>query len=234
MFTIRLAELNITINNKYGYVEKICTDYIAEEQTDFFVEVTDTEIEAERESPKNDKGYLESLAIYRKIAEKIVDYQGFLLHGAVISVDDFGVAFLAKSGTGKTTHMNLWLKLLGNRLTVINGDKPLVRVIDKKLYAYGTPWAGKEGLNTNTKTELKNICLISRSLVNECFCIADKGIILEKLFSQIYLPKSSQGLKQTLNLLGVVMDKCRFYSVKCNTDITAAKTAYETIMSSRK
>lgn len=234
MFTVRLAELNITINNKFEYIKKLCADYIVDAKADFIVEVTDAEIEAERECENNDKGYLEALAIYRKIAEKITEYNGFLMHGAVISVDDCGIAFLAKSGTGKTTHINLWSKLLKNKVTVINGDKPLVRVIDGKIYAYGTPWAGKEGLNSNTKTELKNICFLSQSLVNECLCITDSEMILEKLLSQIYLPKSSQGLEETLSILNIIMDKCRFYSIKCNTDVRAAEIAYKAILLFRK
>ncbi len=234
MFTVRLAELNITINNKYEYVKNLCADYIVNEKADFCVEVTNAEIEAERESPQNDKGFLEALAIYRKIAEKITDYEGILMHGAVISVDDCGIAFLAKSGTGKSTHINLWRELLGNKVTVINGDKPILRVVNGKLYAYGTPWAGKEKLNTNTKTELKNICFISRGLVNECFCTADNEIILEKLFTQIYLPKASKGLKYTLDFLKIIMLKCRFYSLKCNTDISAAEIAYKAILRFRK
>lgn len=234
MFTIRLAELNIAINNKYEYVKNLCTDYIAKGIPNFYVEVTDFEIEAERRSPNNDKGFLESLAIYRKIAEKMIDYEGILMHGAIISVDNCGIAFVAKSGTGKTTHINLWRKLLGNRVKVINGDKPLLRLVNGKLYAYGTPWAGKEGLNSNIKAELKNICFISQGLVNECLCVTDKDLILEKLFSQVYLPKSPRGVKYTLDFLKIIMLKCRFYSVKCNTDIRAAEIAYKTILLFRK
>ncbi len=234
MFTIRLAELNIRINNKYEYVKNLCADYIIIGRPHFYIEVTDAEIEAERQLAENDIGYLEALAIYRKIAEKIVEYDGFLMHGAVISVNDCGIAFLAKSGTGKTTHINLWSKLLKNKVIIINGDKPLLRIIGGKIYAYGTPWAGKEGLNRNTKTELKNICFLSRGLVNECFCVTDRDLILEKLFTQTYLPKNSQGLKNTLGFLKIIMDKCRFYSVKCNTDIGAAEIAYKAILLFRK
>lgn len=230
MFTVCLAELNITINNKYEYVKNLCADYIVEEKADLFIEVTDAEIEAERKSPNNDKAILEALAIYRKIAEKIISYEGVLMHGAIISVENYGIAFLAKSGTGKTTHMKLWLKLFGDKATVINGDKPLLRIVNGKIYAYGTPWAGKEKLNTNTKTELKNICFISRALDNECLCVTDEDIILERLLPQIYLPKSPQGLKYTLDFLKTLMDKCTFYSVKCNSDISAAQTAYKEIM----
>lgn len=234
MFTVRLADLNIQINNKYEYIKSICADYIIDSKPDFCVEATELEIEAERESQNNEKGFLEALAIYRKISEKLIDFNGFLMHGAVISLNDCGIAFLAKSGTGKTTHMNSWLKLFGSKVTVINGDKPLLRFIDGKLYAYGTPWSGKERLNTNTKTELKCICFIERATANTCCYLDDSEIIFEKLITQVYLPKKPQLLKKTLEFLQQTSNKCNFYLVKCNTDITACQTVYKTIFQGEK
>lgn len=233
MFTVRLAELNIAIDNKYEYVKTLCGDYIVEGEADFCVAVTDEQINAERNSLEDDEPYLESLAIYREIATSIIDFNGFLLHAAVISVQNSGIAFLAKSGTGKTTHLNLWLQLLGERLTVINGDKPLLRFINGKLYAYGTPWSGKEALNTNAKTQLKNVCFISRAEQNKCFALTDKELIFKKLFSQVYLPKNPQSLKNTLDFFGKIMENCSFYSIECNMDIEAAKTAYQKILLSQ-
>ncbi len=233
MFTVRLAELNIAIDNKYEYVKTLCEDYIVEGEADFCVAVTDEQINAERNSLEDEEPYLESLAIYREIATSIIDFNGFLLHAAVISVQNSGIAFLAKSGTGKTTHLNLWLQLLGERLTIINGDKPLLRFIDGKLYAYGTPWAGKEALNTNAKTQLKNVCFISRAEQNKCFALTDKELIFKKLFSQVYLPKNPQSLKNTLDFFGKIMENCSFYSIECNMDIEAAKTAYQKILLSQ-
>ena len=52
----------------------------------------------------------------------------------VIKVDNDAYAFCAKSGTGKTTHTKLWMQLLGDRMSYINGDKPLIRIIDDQIY----------------------------------------------------------------------------------------------------
>ena len=157
MINIRLAEINFCIANKYSYIEDMCKDYITENDADVTISVTDEEIYAEGSSDEYDVGYLESLAVYRKIAEKIIEYDGILLHGVVADVDGTGVAFLAKSGVGKSTHTALWQEVLGDKMTVVNGDKPLIRIIDDKIYAYGTPWAGKEKNQKNTKTNLKKI-----------------------------------------------------------------------------
>ena len=168
MFVIRLAELNIGIENKFAYIYNMCIDYITDYAPDFIVAATEDDIMAEDNGSGFDMGYLETLAVYRKIAENILKYNGFLMHGVTIDVDGNGIAFLAKSGVGKSTHMKLWQELLHDKVTIVNGDKPLIRIIGDKIFTYGTPWAGKENLHTNTKTVLKKICFIERSETNEC------------------------------------------------------------------
>lgn len=228
MFVVRLAELNIGIENKYEYVKAMCRDYITKDKADFCVSASDDEIRAEGKETDFDNGYLESLAIYRKIAEKVIEYNGFLLHGVVVEVDKCGVAFLARSGVGKSTHVMLWKELLNGKLTIVNGDKPLVRIIDGKILAYGTAWAGKEKIHTNTKTELRKICFIERSEKNECIHMK-KDMIFERLIKQVFLPKDKSLVYLTLDYLGNLIEKCDFYLIKCNTDISSAKTAYEGI-----
>ncbi len=228
MFNICIADINIGIDNKYPHIENMCRDYITTDDAEFSVAVTDAEIMHEDDGTGFDAGYLESLALYRKIAEKIISYNGFLMHGVIVDVDGIGTAFLAKSGTGKTTHMSLWHKLLGDKMTVVNGDKPLVRIIDGVVYAYGTPWAGKENIHRNMKTRLDNICFLKRAQQNECVELA-KGSVFINLFTQVYRPESGDSVSKTIDLLNEVINKSSFYEIRCNMDLSAAKVAFEKI-----
>ena len=71
---------------------------------------------------------------YRIICKKILSFDAMLMHCAAVSVDNEAYLFTAVSGTGKTTHINLWRKKFGDRFFVINGDKPIIRLIDGKFY----------------------------------------------------------------------------------------------------
>ena len=230
MFKICIADLCIPVDNKYEYIKEQSAQYIAkDEDVDFCVSVSDEEISAEDDGKSDyDRGYLESLAIYRKIADEIINYDGFLMHGVVLDVKGSGIAFLGKSGVGKTTHAKMWLELLGDDVRVINGDKPLVRIIDNKAYAYGTPWAGKENMHTNTKCVLENLCFIEQADKNECFEI-NKMEALERLIKQIYIPKKAQLLKKTFDKVNVLLSSTKAYVIKCKKDIDAAKTAHKQI-----
>lgn len=72
------------------------------------------------------------------MAKNIVKYDGFVIHGACILYKDNAYLFIAPSGTGKTTHIRLWIKHLRD-LVIINGDKPIIRLINTLPYIYGTP-----------------------------------------------------------------------------------------------
>ncbi len=230
MFILRMADFNIRIENKFPYIEEMCKDYIIESgEIDFSVSVNKEEVMAEATEGCGHVGYLESLAVYRKIAEEIIERDGFLLHGVVLETEGKGVAFCARSGTGKSTHANLWLKLLGEKCTVINGDKPLIRIKDGKAVAYGTPWCGKEGINKNTSVVLSGICFLKRGEKNEVEEIP-KNEVFPNLTTQIYIPQNGLKMVKTLDLIDTFVKGTSFYILKCNMDIEAARVAYDKVI----
>lgn len=169
----RLADRVFEINNKYPYLESFCSDYIIDKtEPNYVIEVSESEIlaECENEASNFSLPYLEILAVHRKITEALASEDCILMHAATIEYKGKAYAFSAKSGTGKTTHITLWEKLFGEEVKIINGDKPFVRrrvVGDKtEFIAYGTPWCGKEGKNTNTSATLAGFCLLERSEEN--------------------------------------------------------------------
>lgn len=228
MFTMRIADLNICIDNNYSYVEDMCRDYFTSAVPDFTVRVSDNDIIKEMTSQNVSIPYCESLAIYRKIAEKIISQRGFLLHGVTIDFEGKGILFMAKSGVGKSTHAALWKKLFGEKITYVNGDKPLIRKINGRVYAYGTPWAGKENFHTNMRTEIKKLCFISRSDTNECIKLS-KRQVLAPLMKQVYIPADTDNFLSLLSIISYMIERGEFYLIKCNTDIDSARVAYREI-----
>ena len=73
--------------------------------------------------------------------------------------------FIAKSGTGKSTHSSLWLKHIPDT-DLINDDNPIVRVIEGRVYLFGSPWSGKTPCYRNVKTRLGAITKIERAPAN--------------------------------------------------------------------
>ena len=122
---ISLAGLTVEILPRYPELTALCRDYAAAPGAtpDFSVSVTEEEIRAEG-TPGDGltPGYLETLAVYRKLCERALDRGRLLLHGSAFAYRGEGVLFTAPSGTGKSTHARLWREVYGDRVTVINDD----------------------------------------------------------------------------------------------------------------
>lgn len=234
MFKIKMAELVIGIDNKFDFVEKQCSNYIVnDEDVDFTVSVSKEEIENERalSEYEHSDGYLESICLYRNIAYMLPKFDAFLFHAAVVSVDSQGYAFTAKSGTGKSTHIKLWQELLKDKVKIVNGDKPILREIDGKVYAYGTPWCGKEGYNLNEKVPLKAICFIERGEKDEIE-VFEKSLSAGKIIHQILVPKNSEDILKVLEMLDSALKKVDVWRLKCTMNISAAEISYNAMKGS--
>lgn len=238
IFTIRLADKTIEISALHDYVKEYCKDYLTTGKSDFAVEITQADIDYEKEKSQHEDikkditvrqfhdDYLETLAVYRKIVEMMIEYDTLLLHGSVIAVDGMGYLFTAKSGTGKSTHTRLWKELFGGRAAIINDDKPLICVSEKVIMVYGTPWNGKQRLSINTSVPLKALCILERSEDNRIEEIAVKQAY-NMLVQQVYKPNSGEKLIKTLQLIDRLTDRVKLYRLGCNMDISAAKIAYD-------
>jgi hypothetical protein len=228
LFRIRVAELNIEVQNKYPYAEKFCREFFAEfDQADITVSVTDKELEEERaQDPYHSTdGYLECICIYRKIALELSRFNGMVFHASVVACDGEAYAFAAHSGTGKSTHTALWLSVFGERATIVNGDKPIFRLIDGKWHAFGTPWRGKEGLGGNGSAPLKSICFLERGKENVIAPLGDAEAV-SRLFSQVLLPKDPVLAEQQLALLDALITSTPTYLLRCNMLPEAAIVAH--------
>lgn len=231
MINIKLANVPIQLDNRYPDLEVFCRDYITQELPQMVLSVTPQEIEAERSSQTYDfpDGYLETVCIYRKLALEMLQHNVFIMHASVLEVDGEGYAFLAHSGTGKTTQTRLWLEHFGTRARVINGDKPLIRMVQDgdgwKFVVYGTPWNGKEGMGCNASVPLKALFLLERSTVPTCES-ADQEYSIDRLFHQLLMPEKPEQMMQLLDMLDRLVETIPCYRLECDMTDNSVVVAY--------
>ena len=224
MVKIRIANLTIGIENRFEHIKHLTKDYLSDDEPVFCVSVSDEEIEEEKRISETDaeSGYYESIVAYRKIAERIPEYDAFVFHGSVIAMKDKAYIITANSGVGKTTHTRLWLSEFGGEATILNGDKPIVRIIDGKAYACGTPWKGKEAYGENQILHVAGIAFLSRADKNCAYEISPSEAVT-RFMSQIYLPKQSSAmLIKTMRLADKVIKSVRLVRLECNMNPEAA------------
>lgn len=233
----KIADKVVEVTSIYAEVHEYCADYLMDEPADYSVTTTQADIDFERgKSAREDEvegipirhfsdSYLEELAVYRKIAEKMLDFDTVLFHGSVVAVGDVGYLFTAKSGTGKSTHTRLWREYFGERAVMVNDDKPLLHIADT-VTAYGTPYNGKHRLGTNISVPLKAICILTRSADNHIEAITREQAYT-MLLQQVYRPADMLKMAKTLDLVDRLADSMKLYKLGCNMDISAAQVAYE-------
>ncbi|MBR5279876.1 MAG: hypothetical protein IKU26_02785 [Clostridia bacterium] len=233
----KLADIVVEATFQYEYLLKQCGAYCVENPSavhmEISVDLSDIEMERSKETEGHfSDGYLESLAFYRKFAEKAIEFDCFLFHGSALSVDGECYLFGAPSGTGKSTHSALYRKLFGDRVVMVNDDKPLIRRINNVYYVYGTPWDGKHRLSSNIAVPLKGICFLKQGPNNAIRPLS----IFEALgasLGQTYRPTESVAMSGVLNLTQQMLGTIPVFELVCTISMEAAELSYRTMKGAR-
>lgn len=227
-FTFGIAGLNIEVECRYDYLIRQCGDYMTlpGKRIDMSVRADDEALEAEHAlTPQMPRGYIESICVYREIAERLPRYGAAVFHGAAIAYGGKAYIFTAPSGTGKSTHIGLWMRYLGDAVEIVNGDKPVIKRSDGDMLVCSTPWAGKENWHKNSIVPIGAICVLQRGSVNR-IRRAEADEVLAVLLGQTYIPKSDEGALLSLELLDALCEKVPMYVLECDISETAVKTSF--------
>lgn len=157
--------------------------------------------------------------------KQLLNYDGMMLHSSAVVVDGKAYLFTAPCGTGKSTHTNLWLELLGHRAYILNDDKPALRLEDGVWYAYGTPWSGKYDISVDARIPVGGIAAISRSETNTITPYFGKEAILD-IMRQVNRPKDMAFRIKLMELLDKLFATVPIWKLECNKDIAAAELSY--------
>lgn len=226
---VLLSGLKIRIEHCYNYMPEFCKNYLFDFDTPDITAKTDelSVLNEKKSVPTVPIEVCESLCIYRNIAEQLPLFKRFVFHGAAIEHGGNAYLFTAPSGTGKTTHISLWKKYLGDGVRFINGDKPIINATNHPVVC-GTPWAGKEGYQSNISAQLKAVCVLKQAKTNRIAPIT-KSEAISYLMRQAYMPKDPVSLSNTLSLIGRVIESTPIFLLECDISEQAFRLSYETL-----
>lgn len=226
----RIAELNIKLEPEYiETIERLAPYLVQSEDYDFAVE-RDVQSFAEFTAKSNfpDRPDMnEGPYLYTHICKKILsEYNGCFFHSSALELDGEGYLFTALSGTGKSTHTRNWRKLFGDRVMMINDDKPIIRKIDGKFYVCGTPWMGKSDIGCNMIAPIKAIYVLQRGEENRAERVSP-GVVLKQLLEATLLPKTRENMQKLLELFNDIFTTVPLFLLTCNKDAEAARVAFD-------
>ena len=237
-FRMKIAGAVASVQSMFDSTPQFFHNYLTQEPADFSVDIHvadlrfeqwELDAEAEREGFRRREftaQFLERTAIQRAFAEDLLCCATVLLHGSAVAVDGEGYLFMARSGTGKSTHTRFWRELFGDRAMMINDDKPFLRIGAEGVTAFGSPWSGKHGLDTNMSVPLKGICILERGTENVIRPITPEEA-LPMLRHQTYQPLTSEKQAATEKLVLQLAERVPLWRMTCTRNPKAAQVAYD-------
>ncbi|MBO5111539.1 MAG: hypothetical protein J6D21_12600 [Clostridia bacterium] len=160
---------------------------------------------------------------------KLMDFNGMMLHASAVELDGRAYLFSGPSGMGKSTHTRLWQSTFGENAKVFNDDKPALRLLDGRWFAYGTPWCGKDGININMKVPLAGICFLRRGKTNEIRRLPPQEAAARILGQTPWRFKKVENLDKLLNLVNQLIRDIPVYELYNLPEPEAAQLSYETM-----
>ena len=237
-FTIEIAGLVTQVQPLFGSTREYCRTYLTDGVPVCFVDVTPQDLvhtQAMLEKEAIEEGirvrkfpepFLERATIQRKIAAFLLKQDTILLHGSTVGLDGQAYLFTAPCGTGKSTHTRFWRETFGDRAVMINDDKPFLKITSSSVMAYGSPWSGKHGLDTNISLPLKGICFLRRGSVNSIRQVNPEGLI-DVLLQQTFMPEDAADQEKAVALVNSLAQTVPLWDMECTKDVGAALISYQ-------
>ena len=192
-----------------GDMPERCKPYLADAETDIFLDPNEMKPDRwEKLSPESNY-YLDSgFQFYRKL----MDHDGMMLHASCVVVDGYAYLFSGPCGMGKSTHTQKYLKTFPDAV-IINDDKPALRRIGGRWYAFGTPWCGKDGINENASAPIAAICFLHRGdpQLNRLKPLEAVGYVLKQTNGRKN-PEQARKLMRLVNMLVTEIPVFEFYN----------------------
>ena len=226
----RIAGINTRMRLfENGRTKKQAQEYLCdfEGEEELFICLTEDALkEQQQKLPHLSFDECEYIWTCELFCRRLLEFGGFMLHASAVVYKDRAYLFSAPSGTGKSTHTQLWLKAFGeDNAYILNDDKPVIRLKDGQIMVYGTPWSGKTDFNKNRGVPLQGICFLERAKENHIQRIDAKDAVF-KILNQTIRPGDEGLMSNLLQLIDCVLGASDVFRMGCNMSLDAAYTAY--------
>ena len=154
--------------------------------------------------------------------------QTLLIHASLVRNKGYGYAFIAKSGTGKSTQVSMWLRYIPGS-DLMNDDNPIIRVVNDELWIFGGPWSGKTPCYRNVKAKLGAITRIDRAMQNSIEKLSPTEAFASLLPSCSSMKWDSEIYNAICDTITKIVETTGIYALHCLPNEDAAKVCYNAI-----
>ena len=222
----RIAEL-LTEVPATGGMPSRCREYLESEES-----IPEIFIREDRYRSENWPGQDANLVSYMESGAQfhwaLLWFNGLVLHASAVALEGRAYLFSGPCGRGKSTHTRLWQQTFGDAVQVFNDDKPALRRLDGRWYAYGTPWCGKDGINLNQKWPLGGICFLEQAQENRIRRLS-AAEALPLILAQTTYRLQPQSMELLLASLDKLLREIPVFLLENRPEEAAARLSFETM-----
>ena len=226
----RIADLYVEVPGAGG-MDARCRDYLVEGDFTPDIIIKEEEYKPER-WPGLSPEYLEYMDSGWLFYAKLLREGGLMLHSSALELDGGAYLFSGPSGVGKSTHTSLWMQEYPNA-RLFNDDKPALRRIDGVWYAYGTPWAGKHGININMKVPLRGICFMRQGEENSIRRLSSLEATAAIISQTMHRFKTHRALDKMVEQVDLLVREIPVYELTNRPEPAAAHLSHDTMSGER-
>ena len=166
--------------------------------------------------------------LYCYIQGVLLRHNSFFVHGVALQYKGKGLIFSAASGVGKTTHTNFWAENFGAE--ILNGDTPVIKLVDRMPFIYGSPWCGTSDISVNKAVPLDAVIIISRGTENKIRKLS-KFEAVSYFFPHIKRPAwDAESVNLALDHCETLINTISVYKLECLPNSDAAEVARRGIL----
>lgn len=206
-----------------------CSDYLYEGEAKADIVIRESLYDASKYPAYITEEQLAYVESARLFYVPLVDHSGFYLHASAVAKDGRAFLFSGRSGMGKSTHTRLWQQEFGAETIVFNDDKPALRYLDGVWYAYGTPWCGKDGINSNMKVPLAGICFLKQAPHNRIRRLTEAEVLQRILPQTLWMYTEPERVAQVMAHMDQLITNIPVFELENRPEAAAAQLSYTTM-----
>ena len=220
---LSIAELTVEIFPAHELLQERVGPYLCDEdrQPDLCFDGVTERYYRDRAAEHPEITLAESEYLYSGVYfyEQLARFEGLMLHASAVELDGLCYLFSAPSGTGKSTHSHIWLRVFpGAR--IINDDKPAIRRVNGRFMAYGTPWSGKTDESVNVGVPIAGVCFLGRG--ENAIRRLTPSEAFPLFMDQTVRPYDKSLMLPMLQTLDTLLREVPFYQMTCDMTDDAA------------
>ena len=178
-----------------------------------------------------DNPHIEYCYLMEAATDVLMDAHRCMFHGVAFVWQKRAWILTAPSGTGKSTQFSNLVKLYGEEVFCLNGDKPCLEIYeDGSVNVYDSPWRGKEGWGTvDAVFPLAGIFVLKQSEENKVQRLS-AGDAIVPIYCQFFSSRTTESFCHKLFYLEKSLIRyIPIYLLENRGDFDSTKLLYRTI-----